>query len=294
MIKDTLPPEILQKVKLLEISTRKLVKNLFAGEYKTAFRGQGMTFSEFREYTPGDDVRAISWPLTARTGKPFIKKFEEEREQTLLLVVDVSGSGSFGSKEYLKGEVIAHLAALLSFSASKSNDPVGLLLFSDRIEHFVPPKKGRGQIYRILRDLYFFKPTSQKTNVRQTLEYVQGVLKRKATIFIFSDFIDSHFDASLRQLSRKHETVAVVVDDPAEKNLPDIGLVDLQDPETGEILTVDTSAPSVRKIFAEQARKLKADRDLLLRRAGVERIDVQADMDIVDPLIGYFRRRNRR
>ncbi len=294
MIKDTLPPEILKKVKLLEISTRKLVKNLFAGEYRTAIRGQGMTFAEFREYEPGDDVRAISWPLTARTGKPYIKKFEEEREQTLLLIVDVSGSGNFGSKEYLKGEVIAHLAALLSFSASKSNDPIGLLLFSDKIEHFVPPKKGRGQVYRLLRDLYFFKPTSSRTNIRQALEYVQGVLKRKATIFIFSDFIDTQFDISLRQLGRKHETTAVVIEDPAEHTLPDIGLVDMQDPETGEIMTVDTSSPIVKKSFAAHAKQLKADRDNLLRRSNVGRIDVQTDKDIVDPLIEFFRRRNRR
>ena len=156
----SLPPEILKKVKLLEISTRKLVNNIFAGEYHSAFRGQGMTFSEFREYIPGDDVRAISWPITARLGKPYIKIFEEERELTLMLVVDVSGSGDFGSGEYLKGEVIAHLAALLSFSAAKSSDPVGLILFSDQIEHFVPPKKGRGHVYRILRDLYYFKPKS--------------------------------------------------------------------------------------------------------------------------------------
>ena len=294
MIKDTLPPEILKKVKLLEISTRKLVKNLFAGEYKTAFRGQGMTFAEFREYFPGDDVRAISWPLTARTGKPYIKKFEEEREQTLLLVVDVSGSGQFGTKNYFKGEVIAHLSALLAFSASKSNDPIGLLLFSDQIEHFVPPKKGRGQVYRILRDLYFFKPSSSRTNIKMALDYVQGVLRRKATVFIFSDFLDSKFDISLRQLARKHETVAVVVEDPAEHNLPDVGLVDLQDPETGEILTVDTSSYFVRKEFSEMAKKQKFDRDQLLRRSQVERIDIRTDQDLVDPLVHFFRRRNKK
>lgn len=289
-----MPPEILKKVKLLEISTRKLVKNLFAGEYKTAFRGQGMTFAEFREYVPGDDIRAISWALTARTGKPYIKKFEEEREQTLLLVVDVSGSGQFGTKNYLKGEVIAHLSALLAFSAAKSNDPIGLLLFSDKIEHFVPPKKGRGQVYRILRDLYYFKPSSQKTNIQLAFDYIQGVLKRKATLFVFSDFIDKSFDISLRQLARKHETIAVVVEDSAEAELPDLGLIDLQDPETGEILTVDTSSPFVRKSFLENSKKIKSERDLLLKRANVGRIDIKTQFDIVDPLIAFFRRRNRR
>lgn len=291
---ENLPPEILKKVKLLEISTRKLVKNLFAGEYKTAFKGQGMTFSEFREYSDGDDVRHISWPLTARAGKPFIKKFEEEREQTLLLMVDVSGSGYFGSKEYFKGEVLTHLAALLSFAAAKSNDPIGLLMFSDQVEHFVPPKKGRGQVYRILRDLYYFRPRSTGTQIKVAIDHVKGVLRRKATIFIFSDFIDKNFEASLRLLGQKHETVAVVVEDPAERQLPRLGLIDLQDPETGEIVTVDTSSPSVRKQFETEATKLRTERDQMLRKAQVQKIEIQTDQDIVDPLIAYFRRRNRR
>lgn len=294
MSTENLPPEILKKVKLLEISTRKLVKNLFAGEYRTAFKGQGMTFSEFREYEAGDDVRHISWPLTARAGKPFIKKFEEEREQTLLLMVDVSGSGYFGSKEYFKGEVLTHLAALLSFAAAKINDPIGLLMFSDRVEHFVPPKKGRGQVYRILRDLYYFRPASQGTQIRCAIEHVRGVLKRKATIFIFSDFIDKNFESSLRQLGRKHETIAVVVEDPAERELPRLGLIDMQDPETGEIVTVDTSSPSVRKQFEAEMAKVRIERDQMLRKSQVEKIEIQTDQDMVDPLIAFFKRRNRR
>lgn len=294
MSSENLPPEILKKVKLLEISTRKLVKNLFAGEYKTAFKGQGMTFSEFREYEAGDDVRHISWPLTARAGKPFIKKFEEEREHTLLLMVDVSGSGYFGSKEYFKGEVLTHLAALLSFAAVKSNDPIGLLMFSDQVEHFVPPKKGRGQVYRILRDLYYFRPVSTGTQIRAALEHIRGVLKRKATIFIFSDFIDKNFEASLRQLGRKHETVAVVVEDPAERELPRLGLIDLQDPETGEIVTVDTNSPSVRKQYETETARLRTERDQMLRKSAVQKIEIQTDQDLVDPLIAYFKGRRRR
>jgi uncharacterized protein (DUF58 family) len=290
----TLPPEILKKVKLLEISTRKLVNNLFAGEYNTAFRGQGMTFAEFREYEPGDDVRAISWPLTARHGKPFIKKFEEERELTLMLIVDVSGSGNFGTGEYIKGEVIAHLAAVLGFAAAKSSDPIGLILFSDQIEHFVPPKKGRGHVYRILRDLYYHRPRSQRTNIKQALEYAQGVLKKKSTVFVFSDFIDKGFDESLRLLSRKHDTVAVVVEDKAERDLPNLGLVDLQDPETGEIVTVDTSSPTFRRDFLAESARVHKERDALLKKAQVEKIDVLANEDIVDPLIAYFKKRNRR
>ncbi|MCC7404864.1 MAG: DUF58 domain-containing protein [Bdellovibrionales bacterium] len=290
----SLPPEILKKVKLLEISTRRLVNNLFAGEYHSAFRGQGMTFSEFREYVPGDDIRAISWPVTARTGKTYLKKFDEEREMTLMLAVDVSGSCNFGTKDYCKGEIVTHLAALLSFSASKNKDPVGLLLFSDQVEHYVPPKKGRGQIHRIIRDLYYFKPKSQGTKLRPALEYLQGVLKKKSHIFIFSDFMDEGYEAALRMLGRKHDTVAVVVSDPAEKEIPAMGVVDFHDAETGEIFTVDTSSPIFQRTMAQVAKKQFEMREAGLRRSQVDRIDVSSGEDIVEPLIGFFKRRSRR
>ncbi|MCB0350180.1 MAG: DUF58 domain-containing protein [Bdellovibrionales bacterium] len=290
----SLPPEILKKVKLLELSTRKLVNNLFAGEYHSAFKGQGMTFSEFREYTPGDDIRAISWPVTARTGKPFIKRFNEERELTLMLVVDVSASGSFGTKSYFKGDVIAHLAALLSFSAVKNNDPVGLILFSDQVEHFVPPKKGRGHVYRILRDLYYFKPRSDKTKISVALEYLQSMLKKRATVFLFSDFMDSGYDRALRQIGRKHDLISCVIQDAAEHDMPDIGLVELEDAETGEIFTADTSSASFRSEYSRQMLKLKEERDQLLKKSQVERIDIMTGEDFADPLIAYFRRRNKR
>ena len=290
----SLPPEILKKVKLLELSTRKLVNNIFAGEYHSAFKGQGMTFSEFREYTPGDDVRSISWPLTARIGKPFIKKYDEERELSLMLVVDVSGSGSFGTGEYFKGEVIAHLAALISFAAAKNNDAVGLILFSDQIEHFVPPKKGRGHVYRILRDLYFFKPRGQGTKVQLALEYLQGVLKKRSTVFLFSDFFDKGYDRALRQIGRKHDLIACVVQDKADSELPDMGLVDLEDGETGETITVDTSSKLFRAEYKAQMRRLRDDRDQALKRAQVDRIEVDTSKDFVDPLIGFFRRRNKK
>jgi uncharacterized protein (DUF58 family) len=290
----SLPPEILKKVKLLEISTRKLVNNLFAGEYHTAFKGQGMTFSEFREYSPGDDVRSISWPVTARIGKPYIKKYDEERELTLMIVVDVSGSGNFGTKSYFKGEIIAHLAALLSFSAAKNNDPVGLIMFSDQIEHFVPPKKGRGHVYRILRDLYYFKPRSEKTKVSVALEYLQGVLRKRSTIFFFSDFMDKNYDRALRQIGRKHDLVACVVRDPAEEEMPAMGLVELEDAETGESLTVDTSSAAFRSEYSLVMKKLKDERDTLLKRAQVGRIDIQTGENFVDPLIEFFRKRNKK
>jgi uncharacterized protein (DUF58 family) len=289
-----LPTEILKKVKLLEINTRKLMNNLFAGQYHSAFKGQGMTFAEFREYVAGDDVRAISWPLTARTGKTYIKKFDEERELTLMLVVDVSGSLSFGSGEYLKGEVITHLSALLGFAAAKNNDHVGLLLFSDQVEHFVPAKKGRGHIQRILRDLYYFQPKSTGTRVGAAVEHLQGILKKRSIIFVFSDFQDQSFAQSLRTISKKHDVVAVIIQDPSEQALPAMGLVDLHDAETGEVFTVDSSSPSFRKAYAEFIQQQAADREREMRQAGVDRIDVVSGADFVDPLVAYFRKKGSR
>lgn len=290
----SLPPEILKKVKLLEISTRKLVNNLFSGEYHTAFKGQGMTFADFREYVPGDDIRHISWPLTARTGKPYIKKFDEERELTLMLVVDVSGSTDFGSKNLFKGEVMAHVAALLAFSAAKNKDQVGLLLFSDQVEHYVPPKKGHGHVQRLLRDLYYHEPKSRETKIDNALKFLQGILKKRAAIFVMSDFIDSQFDESLRWLARKHDVVSVVVRDHLEQKLPDVGLIDLWDNETGEVLTVDTNSKSFQKQWAQLWKTKEEERDRLLKKSQVDRVDIWVDDNFVDPLIKYFKMRKLR
>jgi uncharacterized protein (DUF58 family) len=289
-----LPAEILKKVKLLELNTRKLVNNMFAGEYHTVFKGQGMTFSEFREYVPGDDVRAISWALTARAGKPYIKKFDEEREMTLLLVVDVSGSSDFGSTEYFKGEVMTHLSALLAFSATKNKDQVGLVLFSDQVEHYVPPKRGSGQVHRILRDLYYHKPKSRRTSIASVLSYISGIQKKRAVIFVFSDFMDQNFDSQLRLLGRKHDVVACVVNDPAEINLPNVGLCELQDAETGEIMTVDTSSTEFQQNWRKLSNARKENRDRLLRQSQVDRIDVDTKSDFVQPLIQFFQKRKAR
>lgn len=289
-----LSPELLKKVKLLEIQTRKLVNSLFAGEYHSAFKGQGMTFSDFREYVPGDDVRNISWALTARADKPYIKKYDEERELTLMIAVDVSGSEEFGSKIYLKKDVIAQLAALLSFSAVKNNDRIGLLLFSDTVEHFVPPKKGRGHVHRILRDILFFEPRSKKTKISEALEHLRAVLNKKTNIFIFSDFIDTNYERSLRFLGKKHDTVAVVVEDQFEQELPSMGLVEMQDAETGEIISVDTSSPVFKKHYKEKNIERKKIRDQELRKSGVDKIEVKTNKDFVDPLISYFKMRTRK
>lgn len=290
----SLPPELLKKVKLLEIVTRRIVNNLFLGEYHSAFKGQGMTFSEFREYVPGDDVRSIAWPLMARTGNVYIKKYDEEREMTVLIAVDVSGSQDFGSQEYLKGEVAAHIAAILSFTAVSNKDAVGLLLFSDQIEKYVPPKKGRGQVMRILRDLYYHKPASKRTKLSVAMDHILGMLKKKAHVFIISDFIDPDFESSLHRLGRKHDTVAIVVEDKLELQVPKVGLVDFEDPETGETVCVDTSSPIFQREYAEYLKALALERQAKLRRSQVDTIMVRGDEDLITPLLKFFQRRNRR
>lgn len=287
----SLPPEILKKVRLLEISTRKLVNSILTGSYNSAFKGQGMTFSEFREYVPGDDVRTISWTLTARTGKTHIKKYDEERELTLMLVVDVSGSLDFGTGVDFKGEVATHLSALLGFAAQKNGDHVGLLLVSDQVEHFVPAKKGRGHVNRILRDLYYRKPLHHQTKISAAVQYLQGVLKKKAIVFVISDFNDDGYAEALKTMSKKHDVVAVVVDDPAERKLPAMGLVDMRDAETGEVVTIDSSSRVFRDAFEYEMKKRFEIRERELRRAGVDRVDVSTNSDFVQPLAAYFRKR---
>jgi uncharacterized protein (DUF58 family) len=289
-----LPKEILKKVKLLEISTRKMVNNLFAGEYHTVFKGRGLTFADFREYVPGDDIRTISWNLTAKTGRPFVKRYDEERELTMMLAVDISGSGDFGSSSYLKGEVLVQLAAVLSFAAAKNNDRVGLLLFSDQVEHFVPPKKGRGHVHRILRDLLFYKPKGRGTNIKLALESLSGVLHKRATIFVLSDFLSEGFERPLSLVGRRHDVVAIVVEDSAEKKFPPLGLVDIQDAETGEIMTVDTSSPTFRREYEIKYRQLTSAREKQLTKARVDTVRVDTSHSFVDPLIKFFTSRHRR
>ena len=290
----SVPEEILKKVKLLEVRTRRLVNNLFVGEYHSAFRGQGMTFAEFREYVPGDDVRSIAWSLMARSGKVYIKKHDEEREMTVILAVDVSGSQVFGSQKYLKGEAIAHLSALVGFAATLNKDAVGLLLFSDQVELFIPPKKGRGQMHRILREIYYFKPQSKRTSVGVAVDYLLGVLKKKSHIFLFSDFLDQGFETPLRMLGKKHDAVAVVVKDPLEIEIPMMGLVDFEDPETGEVVTVDTSSPLFQRNYKQYNQKQEEARETQLRRAQVDQINIETDKDLVQPLVQFFQKRKTR
>jgi uncharacterized protein (DUF58 family) len=251
-----------------------------------------MTFSDFREYVPGDDVRSISWNLTARTGNTYIKKYEEERELTMILAVDISGSVNFGSENYFKGEVLTHLSALLGFAASKNNDNVGLLLFSDQVEHYVPPKKGRGHIQRILRDLYYHEPKSKMTNIAAVVEYLSGVLKKRGTVFIFSDFMDPRpFATALKRLARRHETIAVQISDPIEEQLPSLGLVDFIDPESGEVLTVDTASPIFKRHYRQGFRAYNDKVGSELKKSRVDLIEVRNGEDFVQPLANYFKKR---
>jgi uncharacterized protein (DUF58 family) len=287
----TVPAEILRKVKRIEIDTRKMVNNIFSGEYHTRFKGQGMTFADFREYVAGDDVRSISWTLTARAGKPFIKTFEEERELTMILAVDVSGSLEYGSKNYFKGETLTYVAATLAFSAIKNNDQVGLLLFSNDVELYIPPKKGRAQVYRIIREMLYFKPKGTGTNLSAGLDFLRGVLKKRATIFLLSDFQDSNYEASLRLLERKHEVIAGLVQDESEFNFPDVGLIELRDAESGETLLVDTSNPMFRK---EMEKRFKTDFESFqknLMRSGVRSFSFQPDDNYHHALLAFFKRK---
>ena len=286
--------DFFKQVKLLEINTRRIVNSLFAGEYQTAFKGQGMTFAEFREYVPGDDVRHISWNLTAKTGKPYIKTYDEERELTMILVIDASGSSDYGAGNHLKKGIITQLAALLAFTAIKNKDRVGLLLFSDQVEHFVPPKKNRKSIYQILHNILYFKPQSKGTSLANCFEHLMSALKKKSSLFIFSDFLDQGFERNLRQLGQKHDVVALKITDPTEINLPPLGLVHLQDPETDQVITVDTSDPVVRRNYYKAVSKFKDKQLQNLKKANIDVVEIMSDKDFVAPLVAYFKKRYRR
>ncbi|MBL50780.1 MAG: DUF58 domain-containing protein [Candidatus Marinimicrobia bacterium] len=289
-----LPRQILKKVKQIEIRTRGLVNDLFGGEYHSVFKGRGMTFSEVREYQPGDDIRLIDWNVTARTGSPFIKIFEEERELTVYLVVDISASGEFGSGQQLKRDFGAEIAAVLGFSAIKNNDKVGLILFSDDVEKYVVPKKGKSHVLRVIRELLYTQPERTGTSIKNALDYLLKVAKRKSVVFIISDFLDENYWASLKVVNKKHDVIGIKLLDPAETNLPDIGLLKMEDPETGEAFWVDTSLKKARErlkieiqskqeIFKKDARKIKFDI-----------IPILTSQDYVEPLMSFFRNREKR
>jgi len=289
-----IPKQILKKVKQVEIRTRGLVNDLFGGEYHSVFKGRGMAFSEVREYQPGDDIRLIDWNVTARNGSPFIKIFEEERELTVYLLVDISKSGEFGSQNQLKQEFGAEIASVLGFSAIKNNDKVGLILFSNDIEKYVVPKKGKSHVLRVIRELLYNEPKGNKTSIKNALDYLLKVAKRKSVIFLISDFIDDDYWASLKIVNRKHDLIGIRLFDPAEKILPDIGVIKVRDPESGSSFWIDTS----NRVEMEKLKnQINSDFDTLNKQAkkiGFDIISVSTNGDFVDPLISLFRKRDKR
>ncbi len=283
--------ELLKRVRKIEIKTRGLSQHIFAGEYHSAFKGRGMAFSEVREYQYGDDIRNIDWNVTARFNHPFIKIYEEERELTVMLIIDVSGSRDFGTQSKLKKNVITEIAAVLSFSAIQNNDKVGVIMFSDKIEKFIPPKKGRQHILRIIRELINFEPENRGTKITEALRYLTNAIKKRSTAFLISDFIDDDFDDALKIANKKHDIVGLKIFDVRETQLPSIGLLKLLDAESGEDIWVDTSSNYIRDTYNNSWRKHNEDFKDILSKIGVDYISISTTEDYVKPLMNLFRKR---
>ena len=284
--------EILKKVRKIEIKTRRLSDHIFSGEYHTSFKGRGMTFSEVRQYQYGDDVRAIDWNVTARYNEPFVKVFEEERELTMMLMVDISGSESFGTKNQLKRDMVTEIAATLAFSATQNNDKIGLLLFSDQIELFIPPKKGKSHVLRIIRELIEFESKSKKTDLSQALKYLSSVLKKKAIVFLISDFMTKDYEHTLKIASKRHDVTGIRVFDQREESIPNIGIINMLDAETGETLVVDTNSKSVRQDYEKYYSENVAYFRDIFSKCGAGTISSRVDESYVTKLLGYFKARN--
>jgi uncharacterized protein (DUF58 family) len=289
-----LPTDVLRQVKLLELRTRGLVNTLFAGEYHSVFKGQGMEFSEVREYVPGDEVRAIDWNVTARMRAPYVKRYIEERELTVMLAVDQSGSERFGTVTRFKSELATELAAVIAMSAIRNNDRVSALLFTDRVEHVVPPGKGRRHVLRLIRDLLVREPAGHGTDIAGAAEYIGRMLTHRAIVFLVSDFVAPDLERPLKVLAQHHDLVAISVEDPRELTLPDLGLVRFSDPESGVTLEVDTSDQEVRRRFEREVMEERDRRKQLFRRLAVDEIAVRTDQSYVEPLLRFFRGRELR
>lgn len=288
------PREVLRQVKLIELRTRGLVDTVFSGEYQSVFKGQGMEFAEVREYVPGDEYRTIDWNVSARMGHPYVKTYTEERELTVLFAVDLSGSAQFGTRGRFKAELAAEIAAVIAMAAIKNNDRVGLVLFTDRIEQFVPPKKGRRHALRLIRDLLAFEPGGRGTDLSVALDYIGRIQRHRAILFLVSDFQDSDFEQSLKVISRRHDLVAVTVGDPRERELPDVGYLELVDAETDQRVVLDSGNRFVREQFEHLATEEETRLRRLLRRLSVDQIEIQTDRSYVRPLIDFFQARERK
>ena len=289
----SVPREILQKVRRIEIRTRSVVESVLSGTYHSAFKGRGMEFSEVREYTEGDDIRFIDWNVTARSGKLHVKKHVEERELTVMLVVDASASGNFGSAGKFKAEVGVELCALLAFSAIKNNDRVGLIIFTDTVEKYIPPKKGRNHVLRVIRELLFFEPQGRKTDIALALRFLNRVQRRRAVVFMVSDFFCADYSTPLRIASRRHDFVALGLQDRREREIPAMGLIDLLDPETGRTVCVNSSSRRWRRAFTAAAARRERERLAFFRTNRIDYIPLMTDADYIEPLVRFFRTRER-
>lgn len=286
--------EVLKKVRRIEIVTRRFVNDVMAGEYHSVFKGRGMEFDEVREYQQGDDIRTIDWNVTARTGSPHVKRYVEERELTVMLMVDASSSGRFGTTHWQKGELATELCAVLAFSAIKNNDRVGLLIFTDQIEKFIPPKKGRRHVLRVIRELIAFRPTHGRTNLTVALDYINNILTRKSVVFLISDFFNNDIRSTLAITNKHHDLVAVTISDPREASLPAAGIIEFEDAETGELVALDTSSLGVRTSFEGYASMEQQEMTALLRSLNIDHISLSTSGDYTMPLIRFFRERAKR
>lgn len=283
--------ELLKKVRKIEIKTRRLSDHIFGGEYHSTFKGRGMTFSEVRQYQFGDDVRNIDWNVTARYSEPYIKVFEEERELTMMLVADVSGSKFFGTDKQFKNEIVTEIAATLAFSAMQNNDKIGLILFTDEIELFIPPKKGKSHVLRIIRELLEFKPSSKKTDLAQAIKYLSNVMKKKAIVFVLSDFITDGYEQTMKIAANKHDITGIRIYDQREEKIPSLGIVQMEDEETGELALINTSSKKIRTNYEVYYKERVAYFKETFKRSGAGVIDVRTDESYVKKLLGYFKRR---
>jgi len=289
-----LPAEILKKIKRIQIKTNYLANEIFAGEYESAFRGRGMEFEEVREYQPGDEIRSIDWNVTARIGRPFIKVYREEREMTVMIMVDMSGTQDFGTRERLKKETAAEVAAVLAYAAIKSNDKVGLIIFTDRVEKFIPPKKGRGHVFRVIQEILSFEAKHRRTSIRIPLEFLIHVIQRRSIAFLVSDFLDEGYDRALAVAKKKHDMVCIQLFDRAEQNFPKVGWVLWQDPETGESHWVDSSARWFQRGYASIAEETLKKPKKIFQSLGVDTVFVEQSGDYIQPLLQFFRMREKR
>lgn len=288
------PVELARQVRLLELATRHIVTEVFAGEYSSAFKGRGIEFSDVREYQPGDEIRTIDWNVTARAGKPFVKRFTEERELSVVMAVDLSASGDFGTAKHSKRELACEVAAALAFAAVKKGDRAGLLIFTDRVEMFIPPKKGGRHALRLVRELLAFEPTHRGTRFVAASDHLQRVLSRRSLVFMISDFIGEDVEAAVRRIAPRHDVIAIGITDPRDQELAPAGLLDIEDPETGRRVLIDTSSRRVRESFKARAAQAAAARERVMQGLGVDRLELSTTSSYVHELVAFFRKRERR